>query len=1001
MHKFEMSIMEYEYILKKRYKIILLCIILVMGSSLFFMRSQTQLYKAFSSVKIDKSKKQEDMLVTDSYWDNMETQVLVVNSFPVIELVAKDLGLVDSTIPSEVIKQNEKLIRTITGLSSKVSAKVRGSSTIIDITVVSANPTEAKNIANSVANCYKRFTRQEKSKAIRDTRVFIEQQLNACKASLAKNEGELKDLMRESQFPSLDEKIRRTIEQQSDLMKDNKELSGKIEAILSQTQDLQKRKEWSSFNINEKNKPDQQRPYMDWISGIGETDPGLEQMNRKLLELELQKSELLNFYNPTHPKLHDIETEIFNIISQILREYTNRVNFYQKKYAANTETITKLQETFKEIPEEQRQFSSIQRNISTNTKLYQLLSTRYQLALISEAGSADEVVVLSYAVTPNSPFNVNSSKVLIISLVLGIMLGVIIALVLETFDTSIGTIEDMEEYLQVPVIGVLPHIDKDGVLDIIKTRMGEYAVANDLPASHLISHFDPKSPDAEAYRSLRTNIQFLDIDKKIKVINFTSSVMREGKSTTLANLALTIAQAGYKILVIGCNLRRPSLYKTFGFSMGPGVVDILIEKEKWHNCIKTLADSEIEALRNYDQFGYSNLSNLHFIECGAIPPNPSELLQSRNMDKFLAEVREHYNIVLIDSPPTLPVTDSAILGTKVDGTVIVYQAGRVPRNALRRAKMKLESVKTKVLGLVLNDTKSEMSGYFSGYYKYYMDDKGSRKRKKKHRSATAHSLLFSLATGTGASVAVEAIRKYSLIGILAAAILGLGAFKAISPSRSDSERNKAKARELLPMKKSPVVPTPPVAKPAPKAAKPAEPIKALTQAPVPVTPTPAPVLVAVKVPEKRETPVAVKPQTAPAPAVKITVPAPIAAKTLVKKEAPVAAKPQPMAAPAVQAPALSIDEEFFFLQLSSLPTIELAQKERERLRKQYGIDVYIRPLVRDGKITACRVCFGAYRTRHEAQAALESFPIKRGAKNAFVNQGLAASKELAQLLMQY
>ena len=473
-----------------------------------------------------------------------------------------------------------------------------------------------------------------------------------------------------------------------------------------------------------------------------------------------------------------------NILMQVAREYNGRLNLYRQQYDRNVEQLQEFKDALTEIPEEQREFGEIQRNISTNAQLYDMLAGKYHLASISEASSADEVTVLSYAVTPGDPFNINTGKVIIISLIIGIMLGIMIALLIETIDTSIGTIEDMEEYLKIPVIGVLPHTRRDETLDIVQGRTNDYSIKRDLACLSLITHFDPKSPDAEAFRSLRTNIQFLDIRKNIRVINFTSSVMQEGKSTTLANLAMTMAQAGTKTLLICCNLRRPSLHKVFGLPKGPGVIDILIEKDTWQNCVRTLNDSEFELLKNPELFGVSGLENLHIITSGGIPPNPSELLQSKNMDNFLKEVRENYDLVLVDGPPTLPVTDSAILGTKVDGTVIVYQAGRVPRNALRRAKMKLESVNTNVLGLVLNDTKSEVSGYFTGYYRYYMDDKGATRKKKSKRRRPSSFSLKSVIAGISPITLFPLLwafaRRSLFVQVLALTALSAGAFKALS-----------------------------------------------------------------------------------------------------------------------------------------------------------------------------------------------------------------------------
>jgi polysaccharide biosynthesis transport protein len=942
MQKFEMSLLEYERILRKQYRVIVFCILMVMISSLFFMRSKTRLFRAGSSVKIDKTSEQSG-IIPDNYWDNMETQVMVVTSFPVMELVAKDLGIIDSAVPSDYLKRNEKLIRIIQNLSSKVAAKARGSSTIIDIDVVSENPMETKNIANSVANSFKLFSKREKSKVARETRIFIEKQLNKCRADLSQNEMNLKKLMQKSTYPSIDEKLRHTLEAQADLLKENKELNAHMEEISAQMKEMDQRRQWASFSIKkDKNISDQEKVYIDWISSVGEPDKGLDQLNSKLLDLELKKSEMLNFYKNSHPKVLDLETEITNILTQVYREYNARLHLYQKQYERNISQLQEFQSTLTVIPDEQQEFSEIQRNISTNAQLYDMLANKYHLASISEASSADEVTVLAYAITPGVPFNINTTKVIIISLIIGVMLGVMIALLIETIDTSIGTIEDMEEYLKIPVIGVLAHTRRDDTLDIVQSRTNDYSIKEDLACLSLIANFDPKSPDAEAFRSLRTNIQFLDIRKNIKVINFTSSVMQEGKSTTLANLALTMAQAGTKTLLICCNLRRPSIHKVFGLPKGPGVIDILIEKDTWQNCVRTLNDSEFELLKNPDLFGVSGAENLHIITSGGIPPNPSELLQSKNMDAFLKSVRDYYDVVLVDGPPTLPVTDSAILGTKVDGTVIVYQTGRVPRNALRRAKMKLESVNTNVLGLVLNDTKSEVSGYFTGYYRYYMDDKGkTRKKRSKRKHASPFSLksfFMDLSPAVALPALWELAKKSLLVQIFSLLLISAGAFKALSYKAFSN------THESLPLLMDGKA-----GSDAHKTGNPATPVD-MPKGQAPSVLELAPLSSGLSY--ECFTPTLLITHETPEKSAKI---------------------------------AVSVSRPVYFVQISAWQTREQAESVCKDLAKKFNVQTYLRPLKNGDQIKGYRVCYGEYPTRDIASRAILALPQKDRLKGLFAN----------------
>jgi Mrp family chromosome partitioning ATPase len=320
----------------------------------------------------------------------------------------------------------------------------------------------------------------------------------------------------------------------------------------------------------------------------------------------------------------------------------------------------------------------------------------------------------------------------LIGALLGLMLGLVLAFVQETLDTSIGTIEDVESYLEVPVLGIVPHIDpRETVRRLLERRPALAQIDPDALQSHalLITHFDPKSPVAEAYRTLRTNVQFARLERGGKVLVVTSPTLQEGKTTTIVNLALTMAQSGQKTLLVGGNMRRPSLHRFFGIERAPGLSDILVGNARWHDCIRTVADILMGRFEMDDVMAAPGLDNLHIIEAGPIPANPSELLSTSAMAGFLRDVSAEYDIVLIDTPPVLPVTDSAIVAGQADGVLLVYQAGKVGRLVLKRAKAHLESTRAKVWGVVLNDVQTEVAGYhYTHYYTHYYGEETALRR---------------------------------------------------------------------------------------------------------------------------------------------------------------------------------------------------------------------------------------------------------------------------------
>jgi len=218
--------------------------------------------------------------------------------------------------------------------------------------------------------------------------------------------------------------------------------------------------------------------------------------------------------------------------------------------------------------------------------------------------------------------------------------------------------------------------------------------------SSLITITNPRSPIAEAYRSLRTNLEFSSLDRPLRTLIVTSAGPEEGKSTTLANLAVAMASADKQVILVDCDLRRPSLHRIFDVRNGVGLTTMIVNDE---------------ALRN-PPFQETGVSNLWLLPSGPLPPNPSELLGSRRMEDIIASLTEKADIVLFDAPPIIAVTDAAVLSSKVDGVLLVINAGKTKREHAQRAKALLEKVNARLVGAVLNNVPFDVS-----LYRYYAE----------------------------------------------------------------------------------------------------------------------------------------------------------------------------------------------------------------------------------------------------------------------------------------
>lgn len=228
--------------------------------------------------------------------------------------------------------------------------------------------------------------------------------------------------------------------------------------------------------------------------------------------------------------------------------------------------------------------------------------------------------------------------------------------------------------------------------------------------SNFIVQKSPKSYVSEAYRTLRTNIQFLSFDRKIQTILITSPGPSEGKSTISGNLALTLAEAGKKVLLIDCDLRKPSIHKKFNISNLAGLTNVLAQGLKIENACMVVRE------------------NLYVLPSGTIPPNPVDILASKKMREFIKDMKNYFQYVIMDAPPVLPVADAQVLSTIADGVLLVISSGQAERHAVFRAKDLLVKVNANIIGAVINKVDMKSRRHYDTYYAYEEKVKGRKKK---------------------------------------------------------------------------------------------------------------------------------------------------------------------------------------------------------------------------------------------------------------------------------
>ena len=483
-------------------------------------------------------------------------------------------------------------------------------------------------------------------------------------------------------------------------------------------------------------------------------DPAIAKLSAAIVDMGLERENLLVTLTPQHPQIRDLDARIASARESLdsrmrtsrdnlVREHRAKTQILDARAAELSRLIQRIREEQKGLPDLSRQLASLQRELTQTETLQASLRSKLQEVQIREKEQAEEVSLVRPAIEPTAPMNPpQTSAKVIVGILIGLTVSFVLAFVVESMDTSIGTIQDVESYLEVPVLGLIPNIDSSD--PYMKGGSAEEE-GPDLAKIRpfLLSLLSPKSTIAEAYRSLRTNVEFIALEHKAKTICFTSASLMEGKTTTAINLAIAVAQLGKKVLLVEADLRKPFLHHAFGIPRDPGLSEAIVGNREWHECLRSTTDLMLGPLGVDRLMSMPNIDKLHLLTSGTVPPNPAEFLNSQKMNELIEAFSKEFDFVIFDCPPILPVTDAAILASKTDGTIIVYRVGKIARSALKRSKTILENVRGRVLGMVLTGLKAEISPDYEElqYYRYAYGQEPGRTSRSRSAESQKSSLL--------------------------------------------------------------------------------------------------------------------------------------------------------------------------------------------------------------------------------------------------------------------
>ena len=562
----------------------------------------------------------------------------------------------------------------LSGLPGALSVMPVRNSQLARVHFDSPDPQMAARIANEVAVAYTKLNLERRMEATSYARTFLQEHLAQIKVKLEDSEKNLNAFMRKEGIVRPDDK------QQSP----DAQVLGEFTSALAKSQGERIRAETLY----------QQAKAGDVATLQAVVDNKLiAEYKARLSKLEGDYQEGLTTYKPGYPKMQQMESQIKELQAKISQETKGAIGGLKANYEAALAQeqliAAKLKESKQTVLGSQDnnfQYNLFKREVDTNRELYDSLLQRYKEIGVAGGVGVNNITVIDKAKVPTLPIKPNLVLNLMIAIVLGLGLGIAMALMFEHLDDTIKLPEDMEKILGLPVLGIIPATKVNAGAELSMT-----------------ANADPHSPFAEAYRSLRTSLQFSTPAGMPKVLLVTSTAVGEGKSTTALSLATHITQTGKNVLLIDCDLRKASLHKKLAVPNDVGLANHLAGDA-----------SPLGVTRG------CSIPRLFLIPSGPLPPNPAELLGSAKMVALLNLAAERFDQVIIDGPPVLGLADAPLLGSLATAAVLVAECGATSRQFALGAVKRLRSTRTRLVGGVLTkvDTQRRSYGYHGYAYEY-------------------------------------------------------------------------------------------------------------------------------------------------------------------------------------------------------------------------------------------------------------------------------------------
>lgn len=704
-------------ILQRRWQVVVGVLILAIIATLGYLRTAPRIYEATSLLRIQPSNqtlalvglpvsaapqpkvdlKTIERLVTTRMTVQEAVRILKGQKLEAMERLIKTHSASQDTLEIARNSELEKLaVEKIMGI-----VKTRTlDPDLIEIRVRHSDPELAALITNSLAEAMVRRFKREAQREASQERLYIERSLKILEKQLRNLEAQIAK-----------EKKRLGI---VDISEETKRLLTSLQTYELEQHDAQAQRDAAEAEIERlRQQIEREQPIVS--VDVLKEDPVLKQTREQLAALELERAKLLALFTSEHPEVQQVEERIKTLRETLARQsrqlvkereitpnpayqllYQQLVTAEANRFAAEARLralnrfLPELKKRLEALPENQRRLEALLRKSQATEQIYTNLLMRLEEARIRETSKTGDLVIADLATPPQRPVSPRPLFSLAIALVLGFMLGVMAALVLEGLNETVTTDDEVQEQFGVPVLANIP-----------KTR-------SDLTHEHVLDLMASRRFTAEAVRSLRANLKFLSREKSLKIMLITSTAPGEGKTFLATSLAIAWAQSGHTTVLVDFDFRLPQVHECMGLNNEKGLSNFLV------------GTATLEEVLQQTPLKY-----LQVITSGPIPPNPAELLDSEGISKLVESLRERFEIAIWDTPPILAVSDTALLVPHVDGVIAVAVPGQTLRPALRQLKKQIEMAQGRLIGIVFNKVTPTHGGYYYGsyyrYYRYYRD----------------------------------------------------------------------------------------------------------------------------------------------------------------------------------------------------------------------------------------------------------------------------------------